>query len=68
MGFTQPVHVGLLEALGIEYDNHGNVKVNDQKQTSIDKVFAAGDAESGASLVVRAIEAGKIAAAMSITI
>ena len=63
MGFTQPVHNGLLDQLGIEYDQRGNVKVNAKKQTSIDKVFACGDVESGATLVVRAIEAGKIAAA-----
>ena len=63
MGFTQPVHNGLLDQLGIEYDQRGNVKVNAKKQTSIEKVFACGDIEAGASLVVRAIEAGKIAAA-----
>ena len=62
MGFTQPVHNGLLDALGIEYDARGNVKVNRNKQTSVENIFAAGDVESGASLVVRAIEAGKIAA------
>lgn len=62
MGFTQPVHVGLLESLGLEYDGRGNVKVDDKKQTSVEKIFAAGDAEKGASLVVHAIEAGKIAA------
>lgn len=63
MGFTQPVHNGLLDTLGLEYDARGNVKVNAKKQTSIAKVFACGDVESGASLVVRAIQAGKIAAA-----
>ena len=62
MGFTQPVHVGLLDSLGIDYDQRGNVKVNNKKQTSVAKVFAAGDAEKGASLVVHAIEAGKVAA------
>ncbi|MDX9882798.1 MAG: glutamate synthase subunit beta [Prolixibacteraceae bacterium] len=62
MGFTQPVHNGLLDALGIEYDVRGNVKVNRKKQTSVENIFAAGDVESGASLVVRAIEAGKVAA------
>ncbi len=62
MGFTQPVHVGLLDSLGVEYDQRGNVKVNDKKQTSVAKLFAAGDAEKGASLVVHAIEAGKVAA------
>jgi glutamate synthase (NADPH/NADH) small chain len=62
MGFTQPVHVGLLDALGVDYDHSGNVKVNNKKQTSVAKLFAAGDAEKGASLVVHAIEAGKVAA------
>ncbi|MCD6354980.1 MAG: glutamate synthase subunit beta [Prolixibacteraceae bacterium] len=62
MGFTQPVHNGLLDTLGVEYDQRGNVKVNDQKQTSVEKVFAAGDVEKGASLVVHAIQAGKLAA------
>ena len=62
MGFTQPVHAGLLEQLGVDFDQRGNVKVDDKKQTSVDKIFAAGDAEKGASLVVHAIQAGKIAA------
>lgn len=62
MGFTQPVHNGLLDTLGVEYDPRGNVKVNEMKQTTVEKIFAAGDAEKGASLVVHAIEAGKIAA------
>jgi glutamate synthase (NADPH/NADH) small chain len=35
MGFTQPVQTGLLDSLGLEYDQRGNVKVNDQKQTSV---------------------------------
>lgn len=62
MGFTQPVHTGLLDELGLEYDQRGNVKVEETKQTSVEKIFAAGDAEKGASLVVHAIEAGKVAA------
>ncbi len=62
MGFTQPVHNGLLNTLDVEYDPRGNVMVNQKKQTSVEKIFAAGDAEKGASLVVHAIEAGKIAA------
>jgi len=62
MGFTQPVHVGLLENLGVEYDSRGNIKVDENKQTSVEKIYAAGDVEKGASLVVHAIEAGKLAA------
>ncbi len=63
LGFTRPVHAGLLDALGVEYDARGNVKVNARKQTSVDKIFAAGDIEKGASLVVHAIQAGRVAAA-----
>jgi glutamate synthase (NADPH/NADH) small chain len=62
MGFTMPVHNGLLDALGVEYDQRGNVRVNAGKQTSVERVFACGDVEAGASLVVRAIEAGKVTA------
>jgi len=62
MGFVQPVHQGLLDNLGVEYDTRGNVKVNDKKQTSVKKVFAAGDAVRGASLVVNAIHEGQQAA------
>lgn len=63
LGFTRPVQAGLLDALGVEYDARGNVKVNARKQTSVDKIFAAGDIEKGASLVVHAIQAGRVAAA-----
>ncbi|MFH1136136.1 MAG: glutamate synthase subunit beta [Pseudomonadota bacterium] len=59
MGFTQPVHEGLLDNLGLEYDARGNVRVDDNMMTSIPKVFAAGDSVSGAWLVVRAIAAGR---------
>lgn len=62
MGFTNPVAGGLLEQLGVEKDQRGNVKVNDSQQSSVDKVFAAGDASTGASLVVRCIASGRKAA------
>ncbi len=61
MGFVSPVHSGLLDNLGIEYDQRGNVKSIDN-QTTIDKVFAAGDVTRGASLVVHAIRSGRDAA------
>lgn len=63
MGFTQPVHTGLLDELGVEYDARGNVKTDANQQSSVKKVFAAGDVNTGASLVVRAIAAGRKAAA-----
>ncbi|HEY4788884.1 MAG TPA: glutamate synthase subunit beta [Bacteroidales bacterium] len=62
MGFTQPIHEGLLDDLGMKYDNRGNVVVNKKQQTHVAKVFAAGDTISGASLVVRAIYSGRQAA------
>ncbi len=63
LGFTMPIHEGVLDELGVEYDGRGNVKAGPGKQTSVPGIFVAGDAEKGASLVVHAIEAGKTAAA-----
>ena len=62
MGFTNPVAEGLLEQLGVEKDARGNVKVNASQQSSVEKVFAAGDAATGASLVARCIASGRNAA------
>jgi len=59
MGFIHPVQEGLLNELGVAYNSRGNVQINKQKQTSVEKVFAAGDVERGASLVVHAIQAGR---------
>ncbi len=59
MGFTQPVHEGLLQQLGVAFDERGNVKTNERKQTSVPKIFAAGDVTRGASLVVHAIAEGQ---------
>lgn len=59
MGFVHPVHEGLLEEFKLDYDNRGNIFTNETKMTSLDKIFAAGDAASGASLVVRAIASGR---------
>jgi glutamate synthase (NADPH/NADH) small chain len=63
MGFIHPVQDGLLQELGVEKDPRGNIKANEkQYQTSIDKVFAAGDGRRGQSLVVWAIREGRQAA------
>jgi len=62
MGFTQPIHEGLLDSLKLKYDNRGNININDKNQTSNAKVFAIGDAVTGASLVVHAIASGRKAA------
>jgi glutamate synthase (NADPH/NADH) small chain len=63
MGFVHPVHEGLLDALNVSYDARGNVAVTTASRTTVDKVFVAGDAQTGASLVVRAIDSGRKAAA-----
>ena len=63
MGFTGPVAAGLIDDLGVGKDARGNVKAdNKTRATSIEKVFAAGDAATGASLVVRCIASGRDAA------
>jgi glutamate synthase (NADPH/NADH) small chain len=59
MGFVHCIHEGITGEFGLEYDARGNIKVNQHFQTSRDKVFAAGDAAIGASLVVRAIAQGR---------
>ena len=60
MGFTGPVQGGLLEQLGVAKDNRGNVKADtDQYQTSVAKVFTAGDMRRGQSLIVWAIREGR---------
>jgi len=62
MGFLHVVHQGLVNDLGLKTDARGNVSV-DNCRTSVPWVFAAGDTVSGASLVVRAIQSGRDAAA-----
>lgn len=61
MGFLHPQKQGLLEQLGVELDERGNVKTSCY-QTSKAKVFAAGDMRTGQSLVVRCIADGREAA------
>lgn len=60
MGFTHPLHEGLLSELEVELDERGNVKASEKGyQTNIDKVFVAGDMRRGQSLVVWAISEGR---------
>ena len=63
MGFVHPVHDGLLKTLGVELDPRGNVRANTADyQTSLAKVFSAGDMRRGQSLVVWAIREGRLCA------
>jgi len=60
MGFVHPVHEGMLQELGVDLDPRGNVQADtEQYQTSIEKVFSAGDMRRGQSLVVWAIREGR---------
>ena len=62
MGFVHVAHAGLVTDLGIDLDGHGNVVVN-RWMSSVPGVFAAGDTVKGASLVVHAINQGRLCAA-----
>jgi len=62
LGFIRVEHGPLIEQAGIEVDERGNIKVDDQFMTSTERIFAAGDSVMGASLVVRAIALGREAA------
>jgi len=60
MGFLHPQHQGMLEQLGVELDEKGNVRASGFKyQTNIPKIFTAGDMRRGQSLVVWAISEGR---------
>jgi glutamate synthase (NADPH) small chain len=60
MGFLGPLPGGLLQQLGVDKDSRSNVKADAENyQTSVNKVFAAGDMRRGQSLVVWAIREGR---------
>jgi glutamate synthase (NADPH/NADH) small chain len=63
MGFLHPEQP-LLDQLGVEKDSRGNVKAVKPYTTSVDGVFAAGDARRGQSLIVWAINEGRQCARM----
>ncbi len=62
MGFLHVRHSRALEDLGIQYDQRGNIRCGPDYRTSVPKVFSAGDAATGASLIVRSIFHGRQAA------
>jgi glutamate synthase (NADPH/NADH) small chain len=63
MGFLHPEQP-LLDQLGVEKDPRGNVKTHKPYISSVDGVFAAGDARRGQSLIVWAINEGRQCARM----
>jgi glutamate synthase (NADPH/NADH) small chain len=62
MGFTGPQTAGLVEQLGCELDERGNVRRDATYASSVDGVFVAGDCGRGQSLIVWAIAEGRAAA------
>lgn len=63
LGFVHPKHDALLRMFDVKLDERGNVQVDPTTMaTSQAGIFSAGDMQSGASLVVRAIRSGRMAA------
>jgi glutamate synthase (NADPH/NADH) small chain len=62
MGFVHVEHSKLVKDLGLELDGRGNIACADYA-TSVPSVYTAGDAHTGATLVVTAIHHGREAAA-----
>jgi glutamate synthase (NADPH/NADH) small chain len=63
MGFTGPEQDGVVEQLGVELDQRGNIVRDGSYATTVPGVFVAGDAGRGQSLIVWAIAEGRAAAA-----
>src|SRR5262249_31767256 len=63
MGFVGPEKGALLERPAMEFDPRGNVKSDENRMTSVQGVFTAGDMTRGQSLIVWAIAEGRHAAA-----
>jgi glutamate synthase (NADPH/NADH) small chain len=61
MGFLGPERY-LLDQLGVELNERGNVKADANKMTTVPGVFTAGDMTRGQSLIVWAIQEGRTAA------
>jgi glutamate synthase (NADPH/NADH) small chain len=60
MGFLGPRRSGMIEQAGVALDPRGNVAATVRDyQTSVPKIFAAGDMRRGQSLVVWAIREGR---------
>lgn len=62
MGFVGSEKPGMLEQLGVAFDERGNVNGDANKMTSVPGVFTAGDMTRGQSLIVWAIAEGRAAA------
>ncbi len=63
MGFVGPERPGLLDQLGVELTDRGNVARDGRWATNVADVFVCGDMGRGQSLIVWAIAEGRSAAA-----
>jgi glutamate synthase (NADPH/NADH) small chain len=63
MGFVGPQREGLLDQLGVDMTDRGNVARDERWTTSVDGVFVCGDMGRGQSLIVWAIAEGRSCAA-----
>jgi glutamate synthase (NADPH/NADH) small chain len=63
MGFTGPEREGLVDQLGVDLDERGNIVRDEAYRTTVPGVFVAGDAGRGQSLIVWAIAEGRACAA-----
>ncbi|CAN5318198.1 glutamate synthase subunit beta [soil metagenome] len=63
MGFVGTEKPGVIEQLGVDLDERGNVARDNDYMTSVSGVFSAGDCGRGQSLIVWAIAEGRAAAA-----
>ena len=62
MGFEHVEHNSIINNTDIELNDRGNIAVDNNYMTNVKGIFAAGDANVGASLVVHAINYGRNAA------
>ena len=62
LGFLHPERKGIIQELGLDLDQRGNVKTDERFMTSKKNVFACGDMRRGQSLIVWAIAEGRRAA------
>jgi glutamate synthase (NADPH/NADH) small chain len=62
MGFTGPEKPGMLEQLGVNLTERGNVARDKNWMTNVPGIFTAGDMQRGQSLIVWAIAEGRSAA------
>jgi glutamate synthase (NADPH/NADH) small chain len=63
MGFTGPEKSALIDQLEVQLDERGNIKRDENFQSSEEGIFVAGDAGRGQYLIVWAIAEGRSAAA-----